>query len=359
MITRALFMVALVAVAADAPALAAQSSSPSQLRWYDAYDQGVAAVQKRDWKTAEQRLNEARTANPKQGRNVLAYGDRYVTYLPDYYLGIVYLNTNRSRQAEEAFGRISTQKLIATNNPEYKAFDQQSRQATFDRAFGEAVGLVAKGDFAQANGPLEQARATRIDDGKVNNLSAEIAKSASAKVAPPTTTPGPTTTPPLANAGSQVPASTVQTPIPNAATGNSTSAPGNISRGVPKAPENATVVNPGVNTRPPIAKIVPPVDKKLPTPQVSAALRGGMLAFFNGNYRAAMQQLDVAAREPGASARARAFLAFAKAGLVLTGGAGETLLREARADYQSTQALVDSDRRFISPKVLAVLEQTP
>jgi tetratricopeptide (TPR) repeat protein len=187
MIARVFVVAAFMAVAADSPARAAQSSSASQLRWYDAYDQGVAAVQKRDWKTAEQRLNEARTANPKQGRNVLAYGDRYVTYLPDYYLGIVYLNTNRSRQAEEAFGRISTQKLIAANNPEYKAFDQHSRQATFDRAFGEAVGLVAKGDFAQASGPLEQARATRIDDGKVNNLSAEIAKSASAKVVPPTT----------------------------------------------------------------------------------------------------------------------------------------------------------------------------
>jgi hypothetical protein len=43
---------------------------------------------------------------------------------------------------------------------------------------------------------------------------------------------------------------------------------------------------------------------------------------------------------------------------VLTGGADEVLLREARADYQSAQALVASDRRFISPKVLAVLEQT-
>ena len=358
MIARVLLVLAFAVVAADSPALAAQSSSASQLRWYDAYDQAVAAVQKRDWKTAEQRLNEARTANPKQGRNVLAYGDRYVTYLPDYYLGIVYLNTNRSRQAEEAFGRISAQKLIAANNPEYKAFDQQSRQATFDRAFGEAVGLVAKGDLAQASGPLEQARATRIDDGKVNNLSAEIARSASAKVAPPTTTPGPTTTAPLANAGSQVPPSTVQTQIPNSTTGNSTGAPGNINPGVPKAPDNATVVNPGVIARPPLAKIVPPVDKKLPPPQVSAALRGGMLAFFNGNYRAAVQQLDVAAREPGASARARAFLACAKAGLVLTGGADEAVLREARTDYQSAQALVASDRRFISPRVLAVLEQT-
>lgn len=353
MTARTLLAIAFLVMAAASPARAAQSSGAAQLRWYDAYDQGVAAVQRRDWKTAEQRLNEARTANPKQGRNVLAYGDRYVTYLPDYYLGIVYLNTNRSREAEAAFGRINAQKLIAANNPEFKAFDQQSRQATFDRAFGEAVGLVAKGDFAQATAPLEQARATRIDDGKVNNLSAEITRATSAKAAPPTTAPGtatagnPTTTPGpitpgsttanLGNAGSQLPSSAIQTKIP----------PIRIPDPVGKAspPSNATVIDSGV------------IAPKAPLRQVSLALRDGMRAFFNGEYRTAVQQLDVAAREPGASARARAFLACAKASLVLTGGANEALLREAQADYRSAPSLVDSDRRFISPKVLALLEQ--
>ncbi len=146
-IARTLVAAMLVVGATNVHARAAQSGSQATLRWYDAYDQGVAAVQRRDWKVAEQRLNEARTANPKQGRNVLAYGDRYVTYLPDYYLGIVYLNTNRSRDAEAAFGRVSAQKLIAANNPEYKTFEQQSRQATFDR-------VVRRGRRSRREGEL-------------------------------------------------------------------------------------------------------------------------------------------------------------------------------------------------------------
>jgi hypothetical protein len=147
-----------------------------------------------------------------------------------------------------------------------------------------------------------------------------------------------------------VPSSTAQVQAPNATVAN----PGIVN----KPPNNSTVANAGVIEKPPVTK-VPPIAPNQPTRPASLALREGMLAFFSGEYRVAMQRLDVAARETGASPRARAFLAFAKAGLVLTGGADEALLREARADYRSAQRLADNDRRFVSPKVLALLERTP
>jgi len=83
------------------------------------------------------------------------------------------------------------------------------------------------------------------------------------------------------------------------------------------------------------------------------------MAFFSGDYRRAIPLLDAAAQQPGASPRARVFLACAKVSLVLTGGGDAALLREARADFQSvdlTRNLTDEQRRFISPRVLQQLE---
>ena len=150
------------------------SQSQAQGRWYDAYQEGVRAVQKRDWAAAEKLLLQAQSSGPRPARRVFTFGDTYIPFIPDYYLGVVYLNTNRDQQAEAAFARVNSQTLIGAKDPEYVAFERQGREATFNRAFGEAQQLVAKGDFVQANSRLEQARTTRIDDAKVKALSGEI-----------------------------------------------------------------------------------------------------------------------------------------------------------------------------------------
>jgi hypothetical protein len=346
-IARAFVLV--VALTAPAVAVSAQSNraNQTQLRWYDAYNQGVRAVQNRDWAAAERLLLQAQASGTKPGPRVYAYGDSYLRFFPDYYLGIVYLNTGREREAETAFGRVRAQNLIGAKDPEYAALQRQSGEATFNRAMKEAVELNAKGDFTAARNRAEEARLTNVDNGKATKLLQDITVQM-AKVAqppPPTTTPAPVqptyTQTPSTNVANQPPVSAGNTP-------------------------NASLPNQGVIRPPATTARIPPktpnqtFDRQPPVlPPSTATLRNGLLAYFSGDYRSAIPLLTSAADQPGASPRAELFLACAKVGLALTGGGDAALLREARTAFQSANlqdTLSAADRRLISPRVLQQLE---
>ena len=332
----------------------ANRANQSQLRWYDAYDQALAAIKKADWTTAEKLLLQAQASGTKPGPRVFAYGDRYIRYFPDYQLGIVYLNTNRDREAEAAFARLGT--LLQPKDPEYAAFERQRREATFNRSFEEAVALAQKGDFTTAQARLGEARATKFDDTKVSRLSqditAEMAKLAKAQTPPAGGSPAPVQQPPPytqapTTAGGNIPTTVGSTP-PNVA-----SRPGVITPRADPLTPSASTVKPGPSDNETFKNpgVIQP-----PSP---AALRNGLLAFFSGDYGAAVPLLARAAEQPASNPRAAVFLACAKVGLVLTGGADAMLLREARVDFQSAnarQALSAADRRLISPRVLQQLE---
>jgi hypothetical protein len=83
---------------------------------------------------AEQKLLDARSSGPKPARRVLVYGDTYIVFLPDYYLGIVYLNTGRPREAAAAFDVIRSQQLIGPKDREYAQFQKQVQQASAEAA---------------------------------------------------------------------------------------------------------------------------------------------------------------------------------------------------------------------------------
>jgi hypothetical protein len=326
----------------------ASRANQAQLRWYDAYEQARAAIQRRDWTAAEQLLKQAQSSGTKPGPRVFTYGDSYIRFIPDYYLGVVYLNTNRYPEAEAAFARVRTQNLVVAKDPEYTAFERQGREATFNRAMNEAIQLTSKGDFAQANARVEEARSTRIDDAKAANLSAgiklEMTKAQNAAVNTPAQTPVQTPV-------QQPPPTPVQTPAGQTAGGLGTtptrppiSNPGRVTVPSPLGgkPANQTFRDQGV--------IPPP-----PPPE----LRNGLLAFFSGDYETAIRLLIIAAERPGGGQRSLAFLACAQAGLVLAGRGDAAMLRDARDTFQRADAqrnLSAADRRFISPRVLEQLE---
>ena len=320
----------------------ANRANQAQMRWYDAYQQGVTAVQRRDWATAERLLSQAQSSGTKPGPRVFTYGDTYIRFIPDYYLGVVYLNTSRDREAEAAFARTRNLNVIGVKDPEYTAFERQGREATFNRAMKEAVDLTAKGDLTQATSRVEEARATKIDNAKVTKLSSDITQQMAKAAQPPAPTDSPTQ-PPIQQYPSpiQTPTGPLAGNIPNASNTPNASLP---KQGVviPKG-TTATLPKPGIIT---------------PQPR-STDLRNGLLAFFSGDYGTAIPLLSSAAQQPGATPRAAVFLACAKVGLVLTGGGDAAMLREARAAFQSVDAQRDlsaADRRFISPRVLQQLE---
>ena len=102
-------------------ALSGQAQSPNQaapprdLRtWYQAYDAGVAAFNKRDWPGAIASLERARQdkSSPGPGRKVFTTGNAFIDYLPDYYLGQAYYNLKQYAQAHDAFNRVKQSNVI-------------------------------------------------------------------------------------------------------------------------------------------------------------------------------------------------------------------------------------------------------
>lgn len=325
--------------------LSIPASAQQALRWYDAYQQGVRAVQQGDWGAAERLLLQAKEMGPQPGRRVFTYGDSYIPFLPDYYLGLVYLRSNRSAQAENFFQLVRKQNVITPKDPEYAAFDRQSREATFNRAFAQAQQFAAAGNFDAVQTPLQEALATNIDNAKVQSLAKETETRRLAKASPPPLTPEP---PPVkAQPTDQSPvqmAPPVAANPPPAYQPPGTAVGSRLTPRVPTKTGNSTVDDKGV--------IIPP--------RTSAALRNGILAFFSGDYGSAVQQLQNAAQQPGVSARAQVLLACAKVGLVLTGRGNAAMLTQTQTEFQSAaleRYLTPADRRYISPRILQQLER--
>jgi hypothetical protein len=121
-------------------------------QWYRTYDEGVQAAGKSDWKTVEAKMlasvDEAAKENVKTGRNVRTYGMRFVNFVPDYYLGLAYLNTGRAQQARDALQRVEQQKVLTTRDKEYAVLTQSLTQAT--ATLSASSNAVAKSDPATA-----------------------------------------------------------------------------------------------------------------------------------------------------------------------------------------------------------------
>jgi hypothetical protein len=302
-------------------------ASQATQRWYDTYDEGIKAVQAGDWATAEQRLLAARSRGPKPGRRVLRYGSFYGPFLPDYYLGIVYLNTGRPQEAEAEFAKVKTQELIGPKDPENSAFQNYSQQATADRLLADAK------QVASAQPPVPSTNPVSTPPIRVPTA------------LPPTTgdyNPGGAVGATTDSKADQPPM--VQGPI-------QPTGPPTTPQGAPASASAAPSVVTGAR-KGPVASDATGVS--------SPSLRSGLVAFFSGDYVAAIQWLERATQEAGGPPRAQLYLACAKAGLVLTGGGNADLLRTARLEFQSADPrrnLPDAQRRFISPRVLEQLEK--
>ena len=146
---RACALCVLIATLAASSALIVSA----QGQWFDAYREGRTAFQTKDWAVAESKLKEALAKRPEQGRNV-PVPDRAIVYLPEYYLGLVYVQQGRFREARESLERVLSNKLVQPQHPEYpdlqRALDECRR--------GDLASLkarTAKLDVVNADGEPE------------------------------------------------------------------------------------------------------------------------------------------------------------------------------------------------------------
>ena len=116
------------------PSLSCYSSSlrcpcprSRQVDWQDLYHQAITHVQQREWKPAEEKLLTAIGAGPQSGRGVVRRLRDREDYFPEFYLGIVYLNTNRVGAALAQF-QLARKNDVNTGSGDFRQLnDLESR----------------------------------------------------------------------------------------------------------------------------------------------------------------------------------------------------------------------------------------
>jgi hypothetical protein len=323
-------------------ALQSAAPPPAQQRadsrtWYQAYTDGRRAFEQGNWQAAIDSLEASTRADgaPKPGRRVPFYGDVYDDYLPDYYLGLAYLNLKQYAAADRALDAMRASGVIGPSDREYAQLDQQSR--------------AAKAALQAANNPVQQQTPRTTAPGNAANTNA-----------PPPVVTAPRDSP---NSNANAPATPVETQAGNRVT-------------VPPVAQGPAATNSRATAKPPAGSNGP--GKALPNApniarQTRAAVTPGgaraisqadelaaVAAYFNGQYDEA-DRLLAAAASGGASPRALFYLTCSRAALIILGRGDRDAFRQARQALTSAggAATFAADRRYISPRVLQMIEGTP
>jgi len=156
--------------------------------WQDLYRQAVSHVQRSEWKPAEDKLLAAIKAGPKSGRDVIRRFMDRDDYFPEFYLAVVYLNTNRYSEALVQFqlarknGINARGEFRQLNDLEKRArslVDTETRKAEvvkpnpaaqFKTLMDRAQRAYTEGRFDEAEGAARQARDLNVDNAAAETL---------------------------------------------------------------------------------------------------------------------------------------------------------------------------------------------
>jgi tetratricopeptide (TPR) repeat protein len=335
--------------AGQPPAAAQRGSTADARAWYQAYSDALRAIGGRNWQAAVDSLLAAKRVGPRPGRNLPSYGDNIVEfYSPDYYLGVAYLNLGRFADAETAFQQARQAELIPPKDQ--AAFDTQFARASFERLLATAAEQVQAGRFEAARASVVQAKAFGIDNARASQMDDRVTQAeTSAAEAAAVSRPTPT----LTDAGSEQPVVNVLAPAAGT--------PPGYSRAPPRSAINPAPIR------------LPGEEKKLPVTtaeggagtgtesagsRAASIERAAMAMFFSGDYGDAVAALTPLVNDPNRSAATAFYLACSNAALVLTGQADRDALDRARTLFVQSggSGRVSEDRKYISPRILQLLE---
>jgi hypothetical protein len=304
----------------------------------DLYREAINHVRQREWQLAEQKLNQARKINPNSGRNVIRRGIMGRSdYFPEFYLGVVYLNTGRAAESLQLF-QLARQRGLNPNDNQFRQITELEKRATdiveaakraavpagptpqeqFKTAFGLAQKFFGENRLDDAENAARQARAFNVDNVAVDGLVQKIE-----------------------NARINI---RFQTQLKNARTLSDL-------RALRKEFENTVVRLDELERR---------ITELEAVEARSRGERTGMIEYYTGNYQKALAAFVQAEQSAPLSARGNFYRACILASLAVRGKAiDQNQLREARRYYALAQQQPDTfktDVRFVSPKLLELLK---
>ncbi len=340
----------------------------AQQIWYASYTNALDAIKKQQWADAERLLRDAKRTGPAAGRRVLFYGSRREDYLPDYYLAMALLRQGKGEEARQLLDSVVRSNLIRANDREYADLQNYvretttllaggrgakpdltpegggagragggvvatttipvdplaARRATFEERLRAARDQIRENRFSDAHSALDAAAGLGIDQSRVDTVAGELRRAEAADVE-----------------------GSFRRALQAERVGEAEQEMTRWARIDPSSPGLA-----GARSS---------LDKLKDRLGALLVERQGVQAFLQGQYEAALQTLTGLVKRGGASPRAQFFLACSQAALGLLQGGATSQLAGARATYRAArqqQGQFTRERRFVSPRILQVLEGT-
>jgi hypothetical protein len=306
--------------------------------WDDLYREAIRHVRQQEWQLAEQKLNESRKTGPPSGRGVIRRGllgrD---DYFPEFYLGVVFLNTGRPADALPLF-QLARQRGLNPKESEFRQIAEFENRATaileaekrnavpagptpqeqFKTSFGTAQRLFGEGRLDDAEAAARQARALNVDNAAVDGLLQKIGG---------------------ARVGTRFQA--------------------DLKRARSLADFRRLLSeyeNTGVN----LDEVRRRIAEGEAVEARARAERTGMIEYYSGNYQKALAAIAEAEQRAPLSARGNFYRACILASLATRGkSVNQGQLREARRFYALAAQQPDAfkaDLRYVSPRILELLK---
>lgn len=307
--------------------------------WDDLYREAIRHVRAKEWRLAEQKLIDSKKTGPPSGRGVIRRGllgrD---DYFPEFYLGVVMLNTGRAAQALPQF-QTARQRGLNPKESEYRQIDEFEQQAMamieaekrnnppppdprdqFKAFLGQAQRALNEGRLDDAENAVKQARALNVDNAAADAFMLKLGS----------------------------------------------------SRGTARLQQQLRA-NPGLaELRKLLAEYegtgvsVDEVRKRIAAAEAAEATaararneRTGMIEYYSGNYQKALGAILEAEKVAPLSARGNFYRAVILASLATRGKTtNQGQLREARKFYTQAAQQPDAfkaDLRYVSPRILDLL----
>jgi hypothetical protein len=333
-VTASRFTLAILLVV-SAALLGAQQQRPAS-DWDDLYREAKRHIERREWKIAEEKLVASVKTGPPSGPGAIRrMMGRDEDYFPEYYLGIVYLNTGRAAPAVTQF-QVARKRGINPKDSEFRQLAAlEARAATLVEAeapkrpvgpepkqqfkvlFDQSLRALGEARYDDAEAAAKQARALKVDDAAIDGLLEKVNTArASARLQQ------------------------------------------ELARG-PGLAELRRLLTEYESTGASLDEVRRRIAAAEGVEIRTAAERAAMLAFFEGNYQRSVSTLADAEKKTALSPRGHFYRACSLASLATRGKVtNQAQLREARRQYAiaaQNAAEFDRDLKFISPRLLELL----
>ena len=315
--------------------IAAPPAAQAKRAWEDLYREAIDLIAKQQWKKAEDTLQAAIKSGPPSGRGVIrrTFG-RDDDYFPEYYLGIVYLNTGRAPEAQIQF-QVARKRGINLREKEFQQLPSlEERAATivdaeakkraanapglrFKDLMGQAQRALADSRFEDAETAARQARGLNVDNAAADQLLQNITRT-------------------RANQRLQA-----------------------QLKGSPSVAELRRMLTEFEGTGVSLDEVRKRIDAGEAIERRNGQERTAMIAFFAGQYTQAVAALAEAEKAAALSPRGHFYRALTLASLATRGKVtNQNQLREARKAWTIANERADTfkaDLRYISPQILQLL----